>query len=134
MRGQEHIARYKPAEDVAVYAVGANINAGHFVTVSGKNAKGAYKGAHTTAGGRAFGVAERDAIADVTDHRGGTNCNRLGAIAFVVAGAAIAQGADVMSDATGRAITYVASGSNVRLGTNLVAVTAAGQIAEIDRS
>lgn len=128
--GVELIARYKPGENVAVYATGANINAGRFIVVSGKNTKGAYIGAHAGAGiGPVFGVSERDAIAGVTDHRGGTNCARRGAIARVVAGAAVAVGAGVQSDATGRAITLAAG---VRLGTALSAAAAAGDVIEVD--
>jgi hypothetical protein len=42
------------------------------VTISGRNTKNAYVGAHTGAGLYAHGVAQRRAIAGVTDHRGGT--------------------------------------------------------------
>lgn len=147
-KGRELIARFKPGNNVPVYATGADIAAGHFVTISGKNSKGAYIGAHTGSGLLASGVAETDAIADKTDWRGGTNLTRTGSIARVVMGAAVTVGALVMSDSTGRAITFVpatqANGSPVAatpvalgrfLGLNLTAggnATAAAQVGEID--
>lgn len=129
--GMEQIARFKPAENVPVYATGTDIKAGRFVTISGKNAKGAYIGAHTGAGLRASGVAERDAIAGVTDWRGGTNLNRLGAIPRVIAGAAVAVGDPIKSDATGRGIPQ--GGAGVILGYALTAAAAAGDVIEVDR-
>lgn len=133
--GREYIAVYKPGENVPVYATGANIDAGHFVSLAGKNTKGAYIGAHTGAGLASFGVSERDAIAGKTDHRGGTNVVRRGAIARVVAGAAIDASAGVVavkSDATGRAIPQ--AGTGIILGYAVSTVTAAGQIVEVDLS
>lgn len=141
MIGHSLIARFKPGKDVPVYAASANINAGHFVTISGRNAKNAYVGAHTGAGLPADGVAERDCIGGVTDHRGGTNLTRL-SIARVVAGAAITQGADVSSDSTGRAVTAtpqtqsgttpfaVTPGTKI-LGRALQAASAAGDIIDV---
>lgn len=131
--GIEYIAVYKPGENVPVQADGANIAAGHFVTLKGKNSKGAWKAAHTTAGAYAFGVAERDALQDLTDWRGQTNVVRRGAIARVVAGAAIDADAAmvaVKSDATGRAIAQ--GGSGIILGYAVSTVTAAGQIVEVE--
>lgn len=141
--GKELIARFKPGENVPVYATNAgNINAGHFVTISGRNSKNAYVGAHTGAGLAASGVAERDAISNVTDHRGGTNLVRRGAIARVVAGAAVTIGDLIGSDSTGRAITYVppvttAVGAAITttprvLGRALQAASAAGDIIDVD--
>jgi hypothetical protein len=131
--GTELVAVFKPGENVSVQASGAAIAAGHFVSLKGKNAKGSYNGAHTGAGLLAFGVAERDAIADVTDWRGQTNCTRRGSIARVVAGAAIdasAAAIPVKSDATGRAIPQ--AGSGIILGYAVSTVTLAGQIVEVD--
>lgn len=48
----------------------------------------------------------------------------------VVAGAAIALGAEIQTDAQGRAIT--ATGTNIRLGKTTEAATAAGQLITID--
>lgn len=132
-KGLELIAVFKPGENVSVQASGAAIAAGHFVTVKGRNAKGSYLAAHTTAGAYAFGVAERDAIQDVTDWRGQTNCARRGAIARVVAGAAIDASVSmvaVKSDATGRAIAQ--GGSGVILGYALTSAAAAGDIVEVE--
>jgi hypothetical protein len=139
-KGRELLARFKPGDNLPVYAAGTNIAAGRFVTISGKNAKGAYVGAHTGAGGQASGVAETDAIADKTDWRGGTNLTRKGSVARVVTGAAIpfiAGGTPVKSDANGKAIPQ--GGTGVILGYFLGqatdtggAATAADQVAEID--
>ena len=138
-KGAEQIARFKPGEDVPVYAAGANITAGRFVTISGRNAKGAYIGAHTGAGLQASGVAEVDALQDKTDWRGGTNLARRGAIARVEAGAAIpfiAGGTPVKSDATGRAIPQGGTGTILGYALGKTdgtgAVTAAGQILDVD--
>lgn len=74
---------------------------------------GAYKGRHCTAGERAFGVSERRCPAVVSGKRAtmdnSTNCNRIGAVAQVEAGAAITAGALVTSDAVGRAVTAAAA-------------------------
>lgn len=125
-------AVFKPGQSIAVYAVDANINAGHFVTTTGKNAKGAYRGAHSAANAWAFGVAIRDCLADKTDHRGGTEVVRAPAVARVVAGAAINPTAAVVpiaSDATGRAVPH--TGTGPILGYAMSKVTAAGQIVEV---
>ena len=129
-KGVELIARFKPGENVPVYATGANINAGRFVTISGRNAKNADLGAHTGAGLYANGVAEVDALADKTDWRGGTNLTRRGSIARVVAGAAVAVGAAVKSDASGRAIAQ--GGTGVILGYALQAAAQAGDVIDVD--
>jgi hypothetical protein len=48
--GTEQIARFKPGENLPVYAtVAGDILAGRFVTISGRNTKNAYTGAHTGA-------------------------------------------------------------------------------------
>jgi hypothetical protein len=148
-KGDELLARFKPGDNLPVYATGTDIVAGRFVTISGKNSKGAYIGAHTGAGLRADGVAETDAIAGKTDWRGGTNLARKGSIARVECGAAISVGALVQSDANGKAVPYVAPNTTTAgtpiattpvplgrlLGRNLTAggaITADTQIGEID--
>lgn len=128
--GKELIARFKPGDNLPVYATGTDIAAGHFVTISGKDANFAYVGAHTGAGLYASGVAEVDAIAGKKDWRGGTNVARRGSVARVVAGAAVTVGAAVKSDATGRAIAQ--GGTGVILGYALTAAAAAGDVIEVD--
>jgi hypothetical protein len=82
--GTEQIARFKPGENLPVYAtVAGDISPGRFVTISGRNTKNAYVGAHTGAGLYSHGVSQRRAIAGVTDHRGGTELARRGAVARV---------------------------------------------------
>jgi hypothetical protein len=129
--GTEQIARFKPGENLPVYAtVAGDILPGRFVTISGRNTKNAYVGAHTGAGLWAHGVSQRRAIGGVTDHRGGTELARRGAVARCESGAAVAIGDPVKSDATGRAITQ--GGTGVILGYALQAATAAGQIIDVD--
>lgn len=133
--GREFLAVFKPGENVSVQATGAAISAGHFVRVFGKNSKGSYQGAHAGAGQRVFGVAETDAIQDVTDWRGQTNATRRGSIARVVCGAAINADAAVvplMSDATGRAIPHDGNAANFIVALAVSTTTAAGQIVEAD--
>lgn len=134
-KGVEIIGRFKPGNNVPVYAAGANINGGHFVTISGRRSTttsdNAYIGAHTGAGLRTDGVSQRDAIADVTDHRGGTEL-MTGGIARVIAGAAIdasSAAVAVKSDATGRAIPQASSG--VIIGYAYTSATAAGQVVDV---
>lgn len=136
-KGVQLLARFKPGDNLPVYATGADIKAGRFVTISGKNTKGAYIGAHTGAGLYASGVAEVDAIAGQTDWRGGTNLTRRGSVARVVTGAAITAGAAVKSDAAGKAIPQAGTGIILGyfIGLNLTAggnATAADQVGEID--
>jgi hypothetical protein len=136
-KGKVLLARFKPGDNLPVYATGSNIVAGRFVTISGKNSKGAYVGAHTGAGLAASGVAETDAIAGQTDWRGGTNLTRRGSVARVECGAAITVGAAVKSDANGKAIPQGGTGVilGYLLGRNLTAggnITADTQIGEID--
>lgn len=76
---------------------------------------------NTTSGGQCVGVLQ-DKPTDT----------HVGAVAIkgvtkVVAGAAVADGADVMSDTAGRAITATGTGAYVQ-GQALEAATAAGQI------
>lgn len=110
---REHVAMYGPGENIAVYADPAAIESARFVKVTGKNSMGAYKGAHCGAGERAFGVSERRCPAVESGKRAtmdnSTNCNRIGAVAQVEAGAAITALALVTSDAVGRAVTAVAN-------------------------
>lgn len=125
----EMIARFKPGENVPAYAA-ADITAGRFVRVSAtKDTRGSYVISHCGAGARANGVAERDAVGGVKDWRGGTNIVRRGAIARVTAGGAVAVGAEVESDATGRAVTRT---TGVALGMAMHAVAAAGDVLEVD--
>lgn len=136
-KGLELIARFKPGENLPVFATGANISAGHFVTISGKTTKFGYKGAHTGAGLYASGVAETDAIQDKLDWRGSTNVTRRGSVARVVMGGAVTAGAAVKSDSTGRAVAQGGTGIILGyfIGLNLDAggdATAAGQIGEVD--
>jgi hypothetical protein len=134
---QEHVARFGPGDNIPVYADPAAIEAARFVTISGKNAAGAYIAAHTGAAGRASGVSERRVPAVPTPGakapmRHSTNINRVGAVAFVEAGAAVVVGALIESDASGRAITR--TGTNPVLGRALTAAAQAGDIIEVDRS
>ncbi|MCA1571712.1 MAG: hypothetical protein LC798_15640 [Chloroflexi bacterium] len=139
-KGLELLGRFKPGDNVPVYATGVDIAAGHLVTINGRNAKNAYTATHTGAGLYASGVAEVDAIAGLTDWRGGTNITRRGSIARVIAGAAIPLLAGgqtpVKSDATGRVIPQGGTGIIVGycLGQSGAAgaATAAGQIVDVD--
>lgn len=128
----ELIARFKPGENLPVFAQ-AQINAGHFVKVAGaKTAQGDYPAIHAAAGENSLGVAEYDSAPTTypehaTDRR--VNVVRRGAVARVVAGAAVAVGAEVESDATGRAITQT---TGVILGQALTAAAAADDVIEVD--
>lgn len=129
----ELVARYKPGENVPVFA-GAQISAGHFVSITGaKTTNGDYPAAHTGAGLWPFGVAEMDSApttyaATATDRRVNT-IHGGGAIARVVAGAAVTVLDEVQSDATGRAITQT---SGLAVGKALTAATNAGDIIEVE--
>lgn len=135
-KGRQLLARFKPGENLPVWTDDANIAAGRFVKVTGRNARGAYKGVHAGAGEYANGVAETDAVGSVggvLDWRGGTNLTRRGCIARVEMGAAATVGAAVKSDTQGRAIPQGGSGVILGyfLGLNLDAggnATAAGQV------
>lgn len=108
----ELIARFKPGENVPVFAQ-ADVLAGRFLKIVGaKTAQGDYPATHCGAGERAFGVSEYDSApssypAHATDRR--VNACRPGAIARMEAGAAVAVLADVMSDSVGRPVTFAAS-------------------------
>lgn len=135
----ELIARFKPGENVPASAntSGSPVAAGHFVKIAAtKTVDGDYSIVHCTAAVRSFGVAERDSV-DVavdtqrTSWRHRVNIVRRGAIARVVAGAAVAAGVEVESDSTGRAIT--SAGTNPIQGRNVgIAAAAAGDIIEVD--
>lgn len=141
----ELIARFKPGENVPAFA-GAQVNAGHFVRVTGaKTEQGDYPVQHSGAGAAALGVAEYDsAPASYPDHATDRRINvvRRGAIARVVAGAAVSVGALVSSDATGRAITHVPPNLTgnaealpagpVILGRALTEATLANDVIEVD--
>mgnify|MGYP000891970686 FL=1 len=98
---------------VAIAAAGT-IAAARFVTPAGAQAGAA---ANTLGVGRFAAVATDKLTVDV-----------LGT-AVVEAGAAVAAGATVKSDASGRAITWVTSGAKVGLA--LDAASAAGQMIEV---
>lgn len=83
-----------------------------------------FNGAYAAAGARAFGTLEVE-----TDAGQQAPVNVLG-IVLVEAGAAIAAGAAVQSDASGRAITLAAGIEN---GVTLDAAAAAGDIIRIVR-
>lgn len=110
---REHRAMYGPGENVGVIADPAAIESGRFVKITGKHSSGIYKGQHCAAGERAFGVSERriPALPANTrpNERHTTNCNRIGAVAQVEAGAAITALALVTSDSVGRAVTATAA-------------------------
>ncbi|HXH36981.1 MAG TPA: capsid cement protein [Plantibacter sp.] len=140
----EQIARFKPGENVPVFAQ-TQILAGRFVQVTGKDTRGAYNGNHAPAGSSAFGVSERDSApstypAHSIDRM--VNVVRRGAVAMVEAGAAIPAGTIVSSDANGRAVAYVppnttAAGAAVAttpvaLGRTITAAAGLGSIIEVD--
>jgi hypothetical protein len=129
----ELIARFKPGENVPAFCA-AQVFAGRFVMINGaKTTQGDYQVVLATAGAGAFGVAERDSgptthPSDAWTRR--VNVVRRGAIAWVIAGAAVAAGAEVGSDATGRAVTYATGKILGRVVGN--AAAAAGDLLEID--
>ncbi len=126
-------ARYKPGQEVTGFA-GTAVLAGHFVKITGaKTAQGDYPIAHATDGSNAFGVAEYDsapATQPATDQERRVNVIRSGAIARVIAGAAVSIGAPLKSDASGRAVA--ATSAAYILGIALTAATAADQVIEVD--
>jgi hypothetical protein len=134
----EAVAYFDPGDDLTGQASAA-VTGRRFVDVSGAKQAGSgglasdtFGGsipvAHCAAGAKALGVSTYDAAsgAKVPVARGHK-------VFPVEAGAAIAPGASVMSDATGRAVTWAsaASEANARLGKCLNNVTAAGQIAVV---
>lgn len=110
---REHRAMYGPGENVGVIADPAAIESARFIKITGKHSSGIYKGQHCAAGERAFGVSERrvPALPASTrpNERHTTNCNRIGAVAQVEAGAAITALALVTSDSVGRAVAATAA-------------------------
>lgn len=135
----ELIARFKPGENVPAHAntSASPVVAGHFVKIAGaKTVDGDYSIVHCTAAVRAFGVCERDTVDPAVDTqrtswRRRTNIVRRGAIARVVAGAAVGAGLEVECDSTGRAVP--SAGTNPIQGRNVGnAAAAAGDIIEVD--
>jgi hypothetical protein len=132
----ELIARFKPGQNVPGFCT-AQVLAGHLVSVNGvKTVDGDYPIAHTGAGLRAFGVAERDS-GPTTDPRTSwtrrVNIVRPGAIARVISGAAIDTSTGsvaVKSDATGRVIPQ--GGTGIIVGYAVTSATAADQVVEVD--
>ena len=133
----EAIAYFDPGNDLTCYANGAAVTGKRFVRANAAKRVGSQALAsdalggnipvvHCTAGQKPLGVSTYDAAsgAEVPVARGHK-------VFPVEAGAAIAAGAEVMSDATGRAITWVsaASEANARCGICLNAPSAAGQTA-----
>lgn len=104
-------ARFMPGQNVSGYAESAKILAGTFVKVAVGARGGEYQIVKCGAGDRAFGVSESDsgdpAAQDANSVELRVNIVRNPAIARVVPGAAIAQGALVTSDANGNAVTAV---------------------------
>lgn len=125
---------------IPVYADPDAIEAGRFVKITGKNTAGAYIAEHCGAGDKASGVSERKVPAvdgRPTEHNSTNTCGP-GAIARVVAGAAVAIDDLVSSDASGRAITYVAPDTTtvgepiaVSPAVNGVALTEAAEAGDI---
>ncbi len=128
----EQIARFKPGQNVPVFAQ-ALIAAGHFVKIVGaKTDQGDYPATHTAAGEHAFGVSEQDSAPTTynefaTDRR--VNIVRGNAIASVIAGAAVSVLDEVQSDATGRAVTQT---TGLALGKALTAAGSAGDVIEVE--
>jgi hypothetical protein len=133
----EAIAYYDNGEDLSCYANGAAVTGKRFVKVNGVKRVGSQALAtdalggnipvvHCTAGAKALGVSTYDA-ADTE----GVPVMRGHKVVPVESGAAMTAGQKVMSDATGRAITWVtaASEANDDLGVVLNSPTAAGQTA-----
>lgn len=130
----EQIARFKPGQNVPGFAATAVI-AGRFVKISGnKTAQGDYSIAPCGAGQQAFGVAEADSAATTqpsssVERR--VNVVRPGAIARVLAGADLAAGVAVASDATGKAVAAT-TGDRVLGYTCTAADVDANEYAEVD--
>jgi hypothetical protein len=112
----EQRARFNPGDNIPVYADPGAIEAGRFVIITGKNSRGGYKARHCTAGERASGIAERKVPAVTNGYatvHNSTNINRIGAIAWVESGAAVAFGSLLVSDGVGRAVVAGTGGSAV---------------------
>jgi hypothetical protein len=80
----------------------------------------------STQGEQAFGVLQDKPAAA---NRAAAVAAVSGTIVKVEAGAAVSQGADVMTDSSGRAITWLTK--NVKMGQALTAASAAGEVIEI---
>jgi hypothetical protein len=133
----EAIAYYDPGDDISCYANGAAVTGRRLVMPNAAKRVGSQALAtdglggnipviHATAGKRPLGVSTYDAASGerfpvARGHK----------VMPVEAGAAIAAGAEVMSDATGRVVTWTsaASEANFRCGICLNAPGAAGQTA-----
>jgi hypothetical protein len=133
----EAIAYYDPGDDLSCYASGAGVTGKRFVKVAAAKRIGSQALAtdalggnipviHCTAGVKPLGVSTYDAVsgAQLPVARGHK-------VMPVESGAAMTAGDNVMSDGTGRAITWVsaASEANARCGVVLNTPTAAGQTA-----
>lgn len=129
-------AYYDPGDDLNGQTT-ATITGRRFIKVSGAKQIGSQALATDTLGGsilvapcgagqRAIGVADYDSAVDSK-----VGIVRGKKVFPVEAGAAMTAGQEVMSDATGRAITWVsaASEANKALGVVLNSPTAAGQTA-----
>jgi len=129
----EHIARFKPGQNLPVFAE-TQLLAGRFAVISGKTtgaAAGAYKANHAGAGVWADGVVERDSAPTTypvhsTDRH--TNLVRPGAVAMVVAGAAVSVGDEVQSTSVGKAVTQT---TGVALGKALTAASGDNSVIEV---
>lgn len=130
----ESIAYYDSGEDITCFCEAA-VTGRRFVAISDpkKVASEALSSAvdggnavvsHCGAGLKAFGVSSYDAAINTL-----VPVMRGHKVVEVEAGAAMTAGAEVMSDATGRAITWVtaASEANARLGIVLNSPSGAGQ-------
>lgn len=127
----EQIGRFKPGENVSVFAATA-ISAGRFVTISGdKTARGDYSGGHAGAAGWALGVSQRDSAATTEPAHSQERLVEVmrGGIARVEVGTGgLTAGAAVKSDAAGKAVAQ--GGSGVILG-YACETAVAGEFAEI---
>lgn len=103
----EQIGRFKPGENIPVFATNL-IVAGRFVKIVGdKTAQGDYSAGHCGAGEYACGVSQRDSapVSDpATSQERRVEVMRRGGIARVLAGADITAGEALKSDAVGRAV------------------------------
>lgn len=110
---------YKEPGSAITFKATAAVTGKRFVAVSGNRTGGpglstdlanVYQCAHSGAGGAAVGVSKYDTA------NGALGGAIRGGIVPVEAGAAIAAGASVQSDATGRAITWDGTLASKRLG------------------
>jgi hypothetical protein len=138
----ELIGAYKPGENVPFCATAAVLE-GRFVKITAaQQTNGSYSAAHCGAGEAAVAVSQRDAIVEepagrinagaavpIHDQRRHFEGMTQG-VPRVVAGAAVAAGAQVQSDATGRAITLA---GGVSLGVAATVAAQAGDVIEVIR-